>query len=159
MATVLTAVVAGVVGGPGPLDDPSRGEQRPGFLIDPDEARVVRGLDIPAPIGVRPVFVAFGRQPPDPAELRDGLEDVAPGVASVLVLARGSGGGAATGVPVVLDARGRVADAVGLDSPRDGGPPIGYALIDRSARVRYATLDPTWTRQGFEVALITRAVR
>lgn len=34
-AVVLTAVAVGLVGGPGPLDDPRPERQRPGLLVDP----------------------------------------------------------------------------------------------------------------------------
>lgn len=162
MAVVLTVVVVAVVGGPGPLDDPNPGKQRPGFLVDADDARVVRGLLLPGdPVGRRPVFLAFDRKVPRPDALRGLLRVVPDRFAAVLAVAPGR----AIVAPkqgrfiVVVDTGGRLARAVGLDRPKDGGPPIGYAVIDAGARVRYATLDPTWTEQGFEVAIVANAAR
>lgn len=160
-AVVLTAVVVGLVGGPGPLDDPRPERQRPGLLVDPADARSVSGLALPgAAIGRRPVFIAFARQAPTAGELRDGTDDVADGYAKVLVVAGATSAALRiAGVPVVADPGARITAKVGMARPEDGGPPIGYAIVDGSARVRYATLDPTWPRHGLEVRLITRAAR
>jgi hypothetical protein len=159
-AVVLIAVVVGVVGGPGPLDDPSQGDQRPGFLVDPDDARVVRGLALPgAPVGRRPVFLAFDRRVPAADDLSDALRSVATGVSTVLVVPRINARVAPSALPVVADPKGRIARAVGMDRPRDGGAPVGYAVLDSKGRVRYATIDPTWHRHAFELGLITGAVR
>lgn len=160
LAVVLTTTVIGVVGGPGPLDDPNQGDQRPGFLIDPKEARVVGGLNLPGnPIGRRPVFIAFDRNVPRPDELRRAVREVPDRYAVFLVVPGPPPVAGTARAEIVADARGRVADAVGLDRPKDGGAPIGYAVIDSGGRVRYATIDPTWTRHGFEIDRITRALR
>ncbi len=60
---------------------------------------------------------------------------------------------------MVIDRQRRIADVVGLPTPKDGGPPIGYAVIDGRARVRYATLDPRYAEHGFEIEIVTEAVR
>ena len=44
-------------------------------------------------------------------------------------------------VPVVVDPAGRVGAGYGLRRPRDGGPPVGYAVVDSRGRIRYRTLD------------------
>ena len=46
----------------------------------------------------------------------------------------------------------------GMPVPRDGGPPVGYAIVDPARRVRYATLDPDYVRNAFEVGVIAGAV-
>ena len=51
-----------------------------------------------------------------------------------------------------------LADAVGMPEPVDGGPPVGYAVVDPSRTVRYATLDPAYLINAFEVDVIVRAV-
>ena len=51
-----------------------------------------------------------------------------------------------------------LADAVGMPTPVDGGLPVGYAVVDPSRTVRYATLDPAYLRNAFEVDVIVGAV-
>jgi hypothetical protein len=45
-----------------------------------------------------------------------------------------------------------------MPTPVDGGPPVGYAVVDPSRQVRYATLDPQYLINAFEVDVITGAV-
>jgi hypothetical protein len=157
-ASVLSLVVIGLVGGPGPLDDPQQGDQRAGFLVDVEEARMVRGLGLPGrPVGRRPVFLAFARDALSGRSVRDALGRLPEAFAAFLVLPSTSAPGAA--VPTVSDSDGGIAHAVGIGRPKDGGPPIGYAVLDRRGRVRYATIDPGWPRHGDEIELITEAVR
>ncbi len=159
-AVVLVAVVFGVVRAPGPLDDPQQGDQRAGFLIDVDEAREVSGLDLPgAPVGRQPVVVIFDRGAPEPDELRAFVEDIPDSAAVVVALSQGQVKSAPPRVREAGDFRGRIAEAVGMPRPKDGGPPVGYAVIDRDARVRYATLDPTYPEHGFEVDIIAGALK
>lgn len=157
-AVVLVVVVLGVVKGPGPLDDPRQGAQRTGLLIDADDARDVHALGLPgSPVGRRAVVVIFDRQAPSAHELLAFAAAVPDSAAVVLVLAQGQTA-AVAGVRAMTDARGRVAAQLGMPRPRDGGPPIGYAVIDADGRVRYATLDPTYPQHGFEVQIVTGAV-
>jgi hypothetical protein len=158
IAFVLSLVVIVLVGEPGPLDDPQQGDQRAGLLIDPEEARNVRELGLPGrPVGRRPVFLAFARRPPSPASLRSALDDLPTAFATFLVL---PDTGAAPGpVPAVGDPDRRIAQAVGMAEPKDGGTPIGYAVVDDGGLVRYATIDPRWPDHGDEIGLIAEAVR
>ena len=140
-ALVLTLVVVLVVRPPGPLDDPTAGDQRDGLLQDgpvlPEQAG---GIEF----GGRPVVVLFDRtQPGGPAFERwreavadDGVE---------LVVEVGAQGDA-------------LADEIGMPTPVDGGRPIGYAVVDPTRTVRYATLDPVYPQNAFEVDVITGAV-
>lgn len=59
---------------------------------------------------------------------------------------------------VVRDLDRTLAQAVGLPRARDGGPGVGYAVIDSGRTVRYATLDPSWRGNGFEIATIAGAI-
>lgn len=159
MALALTVLVLGVVGGPGPLEDPDPADQRPGFLTDTGEAPLFAGVSLPgSPIGRQPVFVAFDRRVPDRDALEEVLEPLPNGFATVLAVPRSQHGpdGPFT---VLADPSGRTAAAAGVSRPRDGGLPIGYALLDSSGRVRYATIDPAWTMHGFEIATVAREVR
>ena len=52
-----------------------------------------------------------------------------------------------------------LADAVDMPTPVDGGPPVGYAVVDPDRTVRYATLDPAYLDNAFELDVITGAVQ
>lgn len=146
---------------PGSRDDHDPAHQRPGFLVSPGNARRVPQLALPGdPVGRVPVLVVFDRTVPGIERYADALAGVPHSVEVVLVvprpppvarsrLARGS---------LVVDPSRRVAGAVGMRGPRDGGPPIGYAAIDAEARVRYATLDPAYLDHRDENAVIAEAI-
>lgn len=157
-SVVLVVVVLAVVPGPGPLDDPDPTYQRPGFVLARGDATRVPNLSLPgSPPGRRPVVVVFDRALPDAESFRMLRRGLPPAFVIVLVV---SDGRRLTPypVPVVVDRQGRTAAAVGMRSPKDGGPPVGYAIVDRQARVRYATLDPDYLRHGSEAATMARAI-
>ncbi len=142
-AAVLSVVIALVVRGPGPRDDPDPAFQRDGLLLDgpvlPEQVAGVR-------FGGRPVVVLFEREPPvDPGFARWRSEVSDEGVELVVAVA-GS------------DRANRLAPVVGMPTPVDGGPPVGYAVVDPARQVRYATLDPAYLDNAFEVDVITSAV-
>lgn len=60
--------------------------------------------------------------------------------------------------PVGSDPSGTLARAYGIAGPPDGGPPVGYAIVDSQLRVRYATEDPDILDHLDEVAAILEAV-
>ena len=142
----------------GPLDDPDPARQRPGYLDDgplPVPAPQVTE-DIPAP-GRRAVI--FFVRPSELEPLCEALPGFDPGqevdVAVVLV---GEGGRCPEPIPVVADADGELAARYGLPAPRDGGPPVGYAVVDGAGDIRYRTLDPEVASLLGEVSTILRAV-
>jgi hypothetical protein len=158
-AAVLAVVVIGVVGGPGPLDDPDEGDQRPGLLIDPDEAMRVEGLALPGdPIGRRPVVIVFDRQPPERSALATFVDELPQSAEVLLVMPAAERPAVGERADAVADPAGRIAGAVGMPRPQDGGYPVGYAVVDRRARVRYATLDPEYLEHGFEVDIVVGAL-
>ena len=59
--------------------------------------------------------------------------------------------------PLVADPGGQLAAAFHLRTPRDGGPPIGYAVVDSRGMVRYVTLDPLPTESLPEVQMLIEA--
>ncbi len=144
MAGLLSAVVIAVVGAPGPLDDPSPGDQRPGILTGRADARVVPAGLLPGrALGQRPVLVVFDRATPDRERLR--------------AFSVRAGQRFTTRVVLPGEAGARVAAAIGMARPRDGGPPIGFALI-ASRRVRYATIDATYLQHGDELETVAGAL-
>lgn len=149
-AVVLSVVVVLAVGDPGPRDDPDPADQRDGLLLDgprlPPELAGAAGVRF----GGRPVVVLFERHPP---------AGQAFGRWRAQVIDGGTDGGVDLVVAVAGSDRAAVlADAVGMPTPVDGGPPVGYAVVDPARRVRYATLDPAYLRNAFEVDVITGAV-
>ncbi|MEO5679166.1 MAG: hypothetical protein ABIS47_05790 [Acidimicrobiales bacterium] len=74
---------------------------------------------------------------------------------AVVVSAPGPGpvGPPEIGPPVVVDADGRLAAGYGMRRPRDGGPPVGYAVVGRDRTVRFRTEDPG-VGKSIEEALI-----
>lgn len=138
---VLAVVVTLVVRGPGPLDDPRVADQRDGLLLS--------GPTLPAELaGVRfggcAVVLLFERDTPQGPAFERWKRSVETG-ADLVVLPDGPDAAV-------------LADAVGMPTPVDGGPPVGYAVVDPSRTVRYATLDPSYLLNAFEVDVITGAV-
>lgn len=141
VALVLTLVVVLLVRPPGPLDDPDPADQRDGLLMN--------GPVLPPGAGGaefrgRTVVVLFERdEPTGPAFEKwkatvsdDGVE---------LVVRVGAAGD-------------ELARLVEMPTPVDGMRPVGYAVVDPSRAVRYATLDPVYEKNAFEVDVITGAV-
>ena len=155
---VLAGVVFWVVPEPGPLDNPDQAEQRSGLLVPAAEAREVSGLQLPgSPIGQRTTVIVFDRSIPDPQRFRDWLAAVPTGTTTVLAVPQPSAGDEVDNV--VTDPRRQIAEAVDMPTPVDGGYPIGYAVIDAEARVRYATLDPGYLSHDFAIATMAAVVQ
>ncbi len=140
-ALVLTLVVVLVVRPPGPLDDPTAGDQRDGLLLDgPRLPAQVDGVEF----GGRPVVVLFDRAQPVGAAFEQWQEVVADDGVDLVVRVGAAGD--------------ELADRLGMPTPVDGGRPVGYAVVDPARTVRYATLDPVYPQNAFEVDVITGAV-
>lgn len=154
LAAALTFVIVALVRPPGPLDDPDPAYQRDGLLLaGPVLPAEVAGVEF----GRRPVVLVFVRQPPEPSDLASWAARVPAGIDIRVVLAQPYA--PELPVPAVVDPRNRLADAVAMPQPVDGGPPVGYAVVDSDRVVRYATLDPDYLRNAFEIATIAGAVR
>lgn len=140
-ALVLTLVVVLVVRPPGPLDNPTAGDQRDGLL---DDGPVLPERVSDVAFGGRPVVVLFDREQPGGAAYERWRATVADDGVDLVVKVGAEG-----------DA---LAEAIGMPTPVDGGRPIGYAVVDPTRTVRYATLDPVYPRNAFEIDVITGAV-
>ncbi len=156
LGLLLTLVVVLVVRPPGPLDQASLADQRNGLLLEgPTVAREVAG----ATFGDQPVVLLFLREPPD-AETLAGWEGGIPDRARVVAVVQTADPepSQVPGVTVLDDREQRLATAVDLPEPNAGGPGVGYAVVDSDRVVRYATLDPAWRFNAFEVATIVGSV-
>ena len=156
LLTVLGVVVVALVRPPGPLDQPDLAYQRDGLLdAGPRLPEDVAGVRF----GGRVLVLLFQRQAPGADDLARWLQQLEPDREVVLVLpAASSSTTRPLPVPVRVDATGELARAVQLPQPNDGGPGIGYAVIDAQRTVRYSTLDPSWLSDAFEVATIATSV-
>ncbi len=163
-AVVLAGAILTEQAARGPLDDPQPARQRPGILtpaaISPPAVEV--GDDSPTP-GFRTVvfFLRDGQYPALVQALQRwdflGQGGRTSPVDLLSVSAREpEGEGVIT--PVGSDPTGSIARTFGMPVPRDGGPPVGYAIVDTEFRVRYATLDPEVFDHLDEVATMLEAV-
>ena len=152
-AAVLAFVVIALVRPPGPLDDADPAFQRDGLLLDgPVVPQEVLDLEF----GGRPVVLLFVRDLPEPSDLTQWLEAVPDGADVRVVVAQPTT--TELPAPIVVDPLGKIAEVVDMPEPVDGGRPVGYAVIDSDRVVRYATLDPSYLTNAFEVTTIVDAV-
>lgn len=106
--------------------------------------------------GGRPVVLLFVRDLPQPDKLAQWLTAV-PDDADVRVVVP-QPTTTQLPAPIVVDPLNKLADAVEMPQPVDGGRPVGYAVIDSDRVVRYATLDPAYLTNAFEITTILGAV-
>lgn len=161
MCLLLVAAVLVGSRGPGPLDQPDRANQRNGLLLSgPTVEASLPGLTP----GRGPTVLLFVRAAPEedvlqawrsqlPTTTRVVLVVQEPGVTAPEPAAEAAAG---AGVELVVDTDGRLAAAVDLPEPVDGGLGIGYAVVTRGV-VRYSTLDPAWPDNAFEVDTVVGA--
>ena len=151
---VLTIVVTLLVRTPGRLDEGSFADQRNGLLAHgPQVGQSVAGVQF----GGHVVILLFVRTRPAAPDVTRWSEGFPRHATVITVVQRPDPAGPAEGA-VVFDVPGALASAVHLPRPNDGGPGVGYAVVDASRTVRYATLDPSWRKNGFEVATIAGAL-
>lgn len=142
-AFILTLLIVVMIADPGPLDDPDAADQRDGLLLDGPQLRDrIGGVEF----GGRRIVVLFERTEPTGADFFAWRRAVADDGVELVIAVAGSAEAA------------ELADAVNIPTPVDGGPPVGYAVIDSDRMVRYSTLDPVYYRNAFEVDVITGAV-
>ena len=152
-AAVLAFVVVALVRPPGPLDDVDPAFQRDGLLLDgPVVSQELLGVEF----GGRPRVLLFVRDLPQPDELAQWLTAV-PDDADIRVVVP-QPTTTQLPAPIVVDPLNKLADAVEMPQPVDGGRPVGYAVIDSDRVVRYATLDPSYLTNAFEVTTIVKAI-
>jgi len=123
----------------GPLDDPDPARQRPGYLDG-------GGLPAPAPdlgAGVTPGrrAVVFFVRPEQLGPLCQALPASGLGRTASLAVIVSSPSDCPGQAALIVDGGG-LARRFGMPTPVDGGPPVGYAILDTAGRIRYRTLDP-----------------
>lgn len=127
----------------GGLNDPDPAYERPGFLDAGDlpiEAPMLTA-SIPQP-GERTV-VFFTRSDMED-ELVEALlsSSLVNEAALAVVVAGAERADPAPGIEVIRDHESEYASRIDMPRPRDGGPPVGYIVIDSEGRIRYRTLHP-----------------
>lgn len=141
----------------GGLDDANLAYERPGLLDlqgPPIAAPMIAGI----PARGRRAVIFFTRP-----ERVAGLERAASrdgplrAEADLLIVAPTAGVPGFGGIAVVADGGRGLAAKLEMRTPRDGGFPVGYAVVDSSGRVRYPTLDPELTDHLDEVETMVRA--
>jgi hypothetical protein len=142
----------------GPLDDPDPARQRPGILdfgaLPTPSPQLTTG--VPAP-GRQAVL--FFQRPDGLERLCEALRTEPLGEGVDVVIVASADDARCSVVPVVADPAGAHARRFGLNTPRDGGPPVGYAVVDSGGRLRYRTLDPHVADSLDEVATMVDATR
>ena len=142
---VLGAGLLTVRAGASPLDDPDQARQRPGFTDANPPRSVAPRLTGLGPAGSRGV-VFFTRPARLPRLLTalgeaDGSQLLSQAQV-VVVLPSTVPGATRPGVTLLADPTGTVSRSLVMRTPRDGGPPVGYAVVGPDGTVRYRTEDP-----------------
>ena len=137
-------------------DDPDQGRQRPGILDLgdlPSPAPRLAGVEVGGPNTV--VFFA-GRHT---SELCRSLGDPPDELRTTrLVIVAEDASRCAARVLWIDTPAADAAERYGLPQPRDGAPPLGYAIVDGEGQIRYRTLDPHVPSMLGEVATMLRAL-
>lgn len=163
-ALVLGALLAISTASSGPLDDADLAKQRSGML-DAVGPRSAAPLVAPGRPAEGRASVVFFVRPAELDELRatlaksDGARLAAAADLFVVVpVLPGSGGQQASAPPLVSDVDGRLADGYRMRRPRDGGPPVGYAVVGPDRTVRFRTEDPGVADRVDEVLTMVEAL-
>ena len=139
------------------LDDPDPAYQRPGFLDAGDLPVPAPAVNARLPRMGRPAVVFFVA-PGDADDLCVSLAETALGdVADLAVVVPSVNPPDCSEAASTADEGGELADGYRLRTPRGGGVPVGYAVVDAQRRIRYATLDPAVVDRLDEVRTVLDA--
>lgn len=158
-AAVFGAALIAVQTSAGPLDDPDPAQQRAGYLDavgERDPAPLVT-ISRPAPDKVTVIFfVRAAQQRPllaavsKPRALPTNVDAVVVGGRPDLTDSRFAS---------VSDVDAALARGYAMPVPRDGGYPVGYAIVGPDSTIRYRTLDPAVTARLDEVRTMVSALQ
>jgi hypothetical protein len=137
------------------LNDSGQAHQRTGVLFPPYMYRSPMVDGEPRP-GHRAVFF-FARSLANDHLFSDLADqaDLASATDLIVVTPDGSRPLIEQGIKgFVGDSDHSIARAFGLRPPIDGGPPVGYVLVDAEGYIRFRTLDPGFSRRTWEIKLL-----
>lgn len=124
-------------------DDVDPARQRPGILDLGELPLAAPELAPGVPARGQPSVVFFvGRNRPALCRELAGRRWLPASTQVYVVTDQRRDGCGGTSVGLVEHSVARAAMAYGLARPRDGGAPLGYAIVDSIGRIRYRTLDP-----------------
>jgi hypothetical protein len=139
-----------------PLDDPDFAYQRTGFLIAPHTVQAPK-IYTDLPRSGHKMVVFFTRSMKDMQLFHDlaTQSDLSLMADLVLITSDGSKPTVTEGLKYVEgDPKGKFAELFGMDKPIDGGPPVGYVVIDSEGYTRYRTLDPRFMHRRELVTIL-----
>lgn len=140
-----------------PLDDPDPARQRPRFLDAAGHLTPAPRVTAAVPSSGRRAVIFFVRPQLVAPLCRTIAGDRGLRTRADLVVVSSAPQESCGGVTVVTDATGGLAAGFGMRRPRDRGAPVGYAVVDRTGRIRYATLDPSMVSGLREVETVVEA--
>lgn len=140
----------------GPLDDVDAAHQRDGLVVDLGPVDLSPHLAARTPAAVLFVRPGMVEQLAGTLSAPDGPD--LPGAVRLLVAQPGPPPSERHDLHVIDDASGAVRRACRMRDTRDGGYPVGFAVVDAAGHLRYRTLDPGMTRRWFELRTMVRAV-
>lgn len=139
------------------LDDPDPAQQRPGFLDAVGKPTLAPRVTPALPSADRRAVVVFVRPQLATALCKSLSGDRSLRNRADVVIVSSAPTSPCADIQTVIDADGRLATGFGMRRPRDRGPPVGYAVVDRAGRIRYRTLDPSVVTGLREVETMVRA--
>ena len=159
VAAIFGAVVLAVHREESPLDDVKPADQRPGYLdaVGPRGTAPLVTISIPARGQVAVIFFVRDAQQQRLLSALSRPGALPPNVDAAVVGGRPN----LTEGPfaVVTDTDGSLARAYHMPVPRDGGYPVGYAIVGAGGAIRYRTLDPDAADHLHEVRTMAGALK
>lgn len=153
-ALVLGGVLAASVRGQQALDDPDPARQRPGILDFGSLPERAPPLTPALPVDGRRTVVFFERTAAHAAQLCAAASAFEGQNVDMVVVAPDRAPATCSAPLVVVRDDGDLARRYGLPRPRDGGLPVGYAIVDSAGWIRYRTLDPAVLDELYEVSVM-----
>ena len=158
-AGVFGVAVAGAQTSASPLDDPKPAQQRAGYLDAVGERDTAPLVTISRPARGKVTVIFFVRS----AQQRPLLSGLSkPAALPTNVDAFVVGGRpdlAESRFASVSDVDAALARGYAMPVPRDGGYPVGYAIVGPDSTIRYRTLDPDVAGRLDEVRTIVAALQ
>lgn len=140
----------------GPLDDVDAAHQRDGLVVDLGPVDLSPHVPPRTPAAV--LFVRPGMFDQLAATLSGPAGPDLPTAVRLLVAQPAPPPADLHDLHVVDDASGALRRTCRMRDTRDGGYPVGFAVVDAASHLRYRTLDPGMTVRWFELRTMVRAV-